>query len=343
MTDTMRAIRLTGPGSPDQLAVTDVPIPDVRPGWVRIRVMAFGVNESEVTSRKGGSSSDFTYPRILGIEAAGIVDALGDGVDLVQGQKVFTMMGGLGRSIDGSYAEYTVVDARNVIPFTSDLPWETLGALPEMVQTAHGSLTTGLALQAGQRVLIHGGTSTVGLTAIALAHLLGATVIATTRNPARADLLEQVGADHVVLDDDSLSDTVAEIAPGGLDAVLELVGAPALPKMLRLVRAGGIVCFTGALSDEWTISRFSPFAIPKGVRLTSYGGDATDLPAASLHHYLDAIAAGTIRPVISDAHRGLEEVAAAHHTLEGNGSPGKNVVVLTTVYPAPNRTPPYRP
>ena len=109
-----------------------------------------------------------------------------------------------GRSIDGSYAEYTVVDAANVIPFDTDLPWGVVGALPEMLQTAHGSITAGLHLQAGQHVLIRGGTSTVGLTAIALAHQLGATVIATTRNPGRFDLLEQVGADQTLLDDDTL-------------------------------------------------------------------------------------------------------------------------------------------
>ena len=123
---------------------------------------------------------------MLGIEAVGVVDAVGDGVDLPLGQKVATMMGGLGRTIDGSYAEYTVVDAANTIPFDTELGWDTVGALPEMLQTAHGSLTTGLHLQPGQQVLIHGGTSTVGLTAIAIAHQLGATVIATTRKAARS-------------------------------------------------------------------------------------------------------------------------------------------------------------
>ncbi|MEO7017706.1 MAG: zinc-binding dehydrogenase [Leifsonia sp.] len=330
MPDTMRAIRLTEPVDIDGLTVSDVPIPEVQPGWVRIRVMAFGINESEVTSRRGESSSEFTFPRILGIEAVGVIDAVGDGVDLQPGQKVATMMGGLGRSIDGSYAEYTFVDAANVIPFDSDLPWETLGALPEMLQTAHGSLTTGLALQAGQSILIHGGTSTVGLTSIAVAHNIGATVIATSRNPDRFDLLKEVGADHVVLDDDTLTDKVNEIAPEGLDAVLELVNAPALPRMLRLVRAGGTVCFTGALAGEWTIPDFSPFSIPNGTRLASYSGTATNLPAASLQHYLDAIAAGTITTVHARVHSGLDEVATAHRALEGNDSAGKQVVVLAT-------------
>jgi NADPH:quinone reductase-like Zn-dependent oxidoreductase len=95
----MHAIRLTGPVTPDRLTVTDVPVPDVRPGWVRIRIKAFGVNESEVTSTKGQSSADFSFPRILGIEGVGI-DAVPDGSDLEPGQKVATMMGGMGRAFN---------------------------------------------------------------------------------------------------------------------------------------------------------------------------------------------------------------------------------------------------
>ena len=137
-----------------------------------------------MTSRKGESSPDFTYPRILGIECVGLVDAVTEDSTLKVGQQVATMMGGMGRGIDGSYAEYTLVREEHVIPFSSDLPWGVLGALPEMFQTAYGSLHTGLGLELGQSILIRGGTSTVGLSAITLAHELGAHVIATTRTRA---------------------------------------------------------------------------------------------------------------------------------------------------------------
>ncbi|WP_454810531.1 zinc-binding dehydrogenase [Paenarthrobacter nitroguajacolicus] len=330
MPETMRAIRLAGPVAPNGLIVSDVPIPEVRPGWVRIRVMAFGVNESEVTSRQGESGPDFSFPRVLGIEAVGVVDAVGDGVDLAPGQKVATMMGGFGRSIDGSYAEYAVVDAANVIPFATDLPWGVVGALPEMLQTAHGSITTGLGLESGQTVLIHGGTSTVGLTAIAIAHHLGATVIATTRNPARAGLLISVGADHAVLDDDTLPDAINAIAPNGIDAALEFVGATSLPAALSVTRAGGTVCFVGALSGAWSIPDFDPFTIPTGVRLTSYAGEASDLSADALDQYLRAIEAGSLNVVIAGVLEGLEKVVDAHRDLEARHEPGKYVVVLTT-------------
>jgi NADPH:quinone reductase len=328
MPKTMRAVRLTGPVAPQELTVTEVPLPAVTAGQVRIRVRAFGINESEVTSRKGESGPDFSFPRILGIEAVGVVDAVGDGVNLVPGQKVATMMGGLGRTIDGSYAEYTVVDAANTIPFETELGWDIVGALPEMLQTAHGSLTAGLHLQAGQQVLIHGGTSTVGLAAIAIAHQLGATVIATTRNAARADLLHHVGADHVVTDDDTLPGAVRAIATEGLDAVLEFVSAAALPDMLALARSGGVVCFVGALSSEWTIPDFSPFTIPNGVHLTSYAGEAADLSADALSRYLGAIEADTMRIIISDTYTGLDQVAAAHQDFDSTHRVGKRVVVI---------------
>ncbi len=324
----MRAVRLTAPVDIDGLTVGDVPIPEVRPGWVRIRVMAFGINESEATSRAGKSDADFTFPRILGIEAVGVIDAVGDGVDLEPGQKVATMMGGLGRSIDGSYAEYTVVDAVNVIPFETSLPWDIVGALPEMTQTAHGALTTAVQLQPGQSILVHGGTSTVGLTAIAIAHQLGATVIATTRNPASFDLLKHAGADHAILDNATFSDTVQVIAPTGLDAALEFVSATALPTTLSLVRPTGTVCFVGALTGQWTIPDFSPFSIPSGVRLTSYSGTALDLPGAALDQYLRAIEAGSLHVTIASSHRGLDGVAHAQRALTSGGQPGKHVVVL---------------
>ncbi|MFP3581372.1 zinc-binding dehydrogenase [Arthrobacter sp. SIMBA_036] len=331
MSETMRAIRLTGPADLQGLTVSDVPIPDVRPGWVRIRVRAFGVNESEVTSRQGESSPDFSFPRVLGIEGVGEVDAIGKGVDLAPGQKVATMMGGLGRNIDGSYAEYTVVDAANLIPFDTDLGWDIVGALPEMLQTAHGSITSGLGVQTGQSVLVHGGTSSVGLTAIAIAHHLGATVIATTRNPAKSDLLKSVGADHALSDDETLPEAIRVIAPEGVDAALEFVGATALPDVLSLIRPGGTVCFVGALSGAWTVPDFDPFIIPTGVRLTSYAGEARDLPASALDQYLNAIESGALKVVIAEVFEGLDKVADAHRALESRREPGKYVVVL----PAP--------
>ena len=183
----MKAMVLDAPGPPQALKMSDRPIPDVRPGWVRIRVRAFGINRSELMTRLG-LSNGVTFPRILGIECAGEVDAA-PGSSLVPGQKVVAMMGGMGREFDGGYAEYTVVPASIVIPISTDLPWEIVGALPEMLQTAYGSLTVGLDLQAGQTLLVRGGTTSIGMMAAALAADVGATVLATTRQRERLSSL----------------------------------------------------------------------------------------------------------------------------------------------------------
>ncbi|WP_449349892.1 alcohol dehydrogenase catalytic domain-containing protein, partial [Streptomyces shaanxiensis] len=157
---TMPAVVVTRPGGLDALEIKDVPVPVRKPGWVRIRVKAFGVNESEVTTRKGESDAEVTYPRVPGIEGVGVVDEADEDSGLRSGQQVATMMGGMGRSYDGAYAQYLTVPAAQVIPFESGLPWEVVGALPEMFQTAYGSLTTGLDLKARETLLIRGGTST---------------------------------------------------------------------------------------------------------------------------------------------------------------------------------------
>jgi NADPH:quinone reductase-like Zn-dependent oxidoreductase len=137
MTDTMRAIVLDAPGPPDALTIRELPVAAPAAGWVLIEVKAFGLNRSELHTRQG-LASGVTFPRVLGIEAAGVA-AQCPGGEFPIGHQVATMMGGMGRTFDGGYAEYTCVPARQVVPFTSDLQWSILGAVPEMLQTAYGS------------------------------------------------------------------------------------------------------------------------------------------------------------------------------------------------------------
>jgi NADPH:quinone reductase-like Zn-dependent oxidoreductase len=324
----MRAVVVTRPGGLDALQVTTVPMPEPQPGWVRIKVKAFGVNESEVTTRKGESDPEVTYPRIPGIEGVGVVDQADEDCGLRPGQHVATMMGGMGRSFDGSYAQYVTVPVGQVIPFETGLPWEVTGALPEMFQTAYGSLATSLGLRAGQTLLIRGGTSTVGLSAATIAKDLGATVLATTRSPERAAELRAVGVDHPLVDNGTIADRVRELMPDGVDAVLELVGCSVLADTLRAVRRHGTVCFTGALAGQWTIPDFTPFMIPSGVRLTSYAGGATDLPAQVFQQQLQAVAEGRLKVPVAKVHHGLEQVRDAQADVEAGTTPGKHVVLL---------------
>jgi NADPH:quinone reductase-like Zn-dependent oxidoreductase len=291
---------------------------------VLVRVRAFGLNRSELHTRLG-LAVGVTFPRVPGIEATGEVAACPGG-EFAVGQRVVAMMGGMGRTFDGGYAEYTCVPARQVIPFRSELPWSTLGAVPEMLQTAWGSLTTGLDAQAGQSILIRGGTSSVGMATAILARRRGMTVLSTTRNPAKAAALTAIDVDHVLIDGGEVAPAVRELVPSGVDTALELVGTPTLPDTLRATRVHGTVCFTGMLSNVWTVPDFYPNAyLPNGVRLTSYGGDASDLPAAVLQEYLDAVAAGTATVPV-DRVFPLDGIVEAHRLMESGGATGKLVV-----------------
>lgn len=326
MTGTMRAVVIDRPGGPEVLQIRDVPIPTPRTGWVLIRVEAFGLNRSELHFRSGVASSG-SFPRIPGIEAVGVV-ADAPGGEFRIGTSVAAMMGGMGRAFDGGYAEYVSVPATSVVPFSSALGWDVLGALPEMLQTAAGSLRVGLHAVDGQSLLIRGGTSSVGLALATLGSLRGMTVVATTRNPASRDLLQAAGADHVIIDDGLVAARVREIVPGGVDGAVELVGVNVMRDTLRAVRTGGTVCFTGMLSDQWTISEFYPMDwLPNGVRLTAYSGEAADLSAADLQGFLDAVAAGRARVPVGRVYQ-LDEIQQAHRDMEGGVAGGK-LVVLT--------------
>lgn len=325
MIETMRAVRVHQPGGPEVLQIEEVPIPRPARGWVLIRVEAFGLNRSELHFRSGVASNG-SFPRIPGLEAVGLV-VEAPGGEFPVGAQVAALMGGMGRTFDGGYAEYVSVPAELIVPFTSSLGWDVLGAVPEMLQTAAGSLRVGLEAMAGQSLLIRGGTSSVGLAIATLASRQGMTVFSTTRNPASVPLLKAAGVQYVIIDDGAVADQVRDIAPGGVDGAVELVGVNVMRDTLRAVRTGGTVCFTGMLSDQWTIKEFYPMDwLPNGVRLTAYSGGASDLKPAELQEFLDAVAAGEITVPIGRVYR-LEDIVQAHKDME-RGTAGGKIVVL---------------
>ena len=255
----MRAIVIKQYGGPDVLTIEDRPLPSQQAGEVLIEVKAFGLNHAEIYFRQGAWGD---VAEISGIECVGVVKSDPSG-RLAAGQTVIAMVGGMGRSLNGSYAEYTSVPASNVAPIKTRLAWEELAAIPESYATAWTCLFVNLELKKGHSFLVRGATSALGQAAVNLAAHVGARVIATTRNPQRASGLELLGAREVLLESPGLHDRVRERHPQGIDAVFDLIGNTAILESLATLRRGGRACLAGFLGGGGPITSLEPvFQIP---------------------------------------------------------------------------------
>lgn len=324
--ESMRAFVIEEPGGPDKLELRRIPRPTPRDGWVLIRNRAFGLNRSEWFTRKGESPS-IVFPKVLGIECVGeVVAAPGGG--LCDGQRVAAIMGGMGRKFDGSYAEFVLVPIQNVFQLQTSLEWRILGALPEMLQTVHGSLHTGLEIERAKNLLVRGATSSIGFATIALARMTGLEVAATTRNASKTDELTAAGATHVLIDDGSIAEKARAIYPEGFDRVLELVGATTLLDSLQAARRGGIVCMTGILGGKWVLPAFRPMGhVPTGVKLTSYSGESSDITSAQLQQYISLVESGGLTLKLGPSFP-FEQLQEAHGLMDENRANGKIVIEI---------------
>jgi NADPH:quinone reductase-like Zn-dependent oxidoreductase len=264
MKNTMRAVVLNKVTYAKDITLSEVEIPAVRPGWVLVKIRAFGMNHSEQILRESEIEADYIRkPAIPGIECAGEIAEPSDS-GFAKGQKVIALMGGMGRSFPGSYAEYALLPTDHVFSIESDLAWSEIAVVPETYFTAWGSLFECLNLKAQDVLLVRGATCALGYAAIQIAKALGCRVAATTHKTEKLKLLS--AADEQILDTGKLTGKIR-----GVTKALDLVGPRSLKDTLTTVEKGGIVCDTGILGGVYALNGFDPIKdIPNGVYLTGF-------------------------------------------------------------------------
>jgi NADPH:quinone reductase len=313
-------------GGPEQLGIKEIPIPVPQDGEVLIKVYALGINRAETYMRRGVWGDVAT---VSGIECVGQVADDPSG-HLARGQTVAAIMGGMGRTRNGSYAEYVCAPTSNVLPLQTDLAWEDLAAIPESYATAWSCLFDNLRLTAGDVLLVRGGTSALGQAAINIAGHAGATVLASTRAPGKARLLQSLGAAPVLIDDGHLRESGRALYPDGIDAVLELVGNSTLLDSLGMTRKGGRVCNAGFLGGGAPIA-FDPLTqMPPGVDFNffasfMYGTPGFPLSAIPLQEIVRRVSNGIYKARPAHVFP-FEQIPDAHRLMESNEAKGKIVV-----------------
>jgi NADPH:quinone reductase-like Zn-dependent oxidoreductase len=323
----MRAIVIEKFGGPENLVIKEIPDPEPRHGHVVIEVKAFGINHAEMHMRRGEWAE---AAEVSGIECVGLVKSCPGG-EFAVGAKVAALMGGMGRTINGSYAEFTRPPAANVAPIGTDLPWEYLAAIPESYATAWTCLFRNLELGEGQTLLIRGAMSSFGQAALNLAVNGGAHVIATARNQDRFEKLKALGASRVEIESPQLSERIAERKR--IDAVLDLVGNSTILDSLALLRRGGRACLAGFLGGLAPVPDFNPLLqMASGVHFSFFGSFVFGQPGfplsdVPLQTIAEQVAAGRYKAKPARVFR-FEEIREAHRVMESGEAGGKMVVLV---------------
>jgi putative PIG3 family NAD(P)H quinone oxidoreductase len=320
----MRAVAIARPGGPEVLALAERPLPEPGPGEVRLRLRFAGVNRPDLLQRAGAYAPPPGASDLPGLEGAGMVSAVGPGVTEWQvGDRACALLPG------GGYAEEAVAPADHCLPVPDGLSLREAACLPETLFTVWSNVFVRGALRGGERLLVHGGASGIGTTAIQLARLRGARVFATAGSPERARACEALGAERGI--DRHAEDFEAILrAEGGADVILDMVGGAYLPRNLRALGPEGrlvqIAFLQGAVSEvdlnevmrrrlTLTGSTLRPQSVAAKARLRD------DL----LREVWPLVAAGRLRPPIA-AEFALEDAARAHEALERGGVVGKIVL-----------------
>lgn len=321
----MKAIVVDKCCKAEDLRVSEIPVPEIKPGWVLVKVHAAGLNHSEALLRIFEADNDYiNTPIVPGIECVGEIADASDS-QFQKGDKVIALMGGMGRSFNGSYAEYALLPESHVFKVDTNLDWISLAAVPETYFTAYGSLFECLYLTAEDTLLVRGATSTVGQAAIQLAKAVGAKVIAACRKEESFEKLKAIGAEYCIIDDGQLNQQLLPLKP---NKILELIGPKTLRDSLFTVTHPGYVCSTGVLGNVYSVAQFDPIKyIPNGVFLTGF---YSNFPSyQSINGLFDLINEVQLKPLYAKVFT-LDQIAEAHTLLEKGGAGGK--IILKTDY-----------
>ena len=337
--DTARTVRIHQLGGPEVLQIENLPLPEPKEGEVRIRVQAIGLNRAEVMFRTGQYVEQPQFPSRIGVEAAGVVDALGPGVQGIQlGAKIGVATGqSMGRY--GTYGESVLVPAASAIPYPSNVTAEEAASVWVQYLTAWFAFTEVAKLQPGQHVLITAATGGAGVGAIQIANLLGVRTIATTRSVSKKQALLEAGADHVIVTgSEDLVARLKEITGGrGTELIFDPVAGKSLPTLAEAVAWGGNIILYGALEGaDVPYPLFTAFA--RNFALRTYmvynfcGLASLGLPrnedafGRAVRFINENLASGKLKPLIAKTFP-LDEVQEAHRYMESNAQLGK--IVLT--------------
>jgi NADPH:quinone reductase-like Zn-dependent oxidoreductase len=327
-----RIIRFAAPGGPEVLTFEDVVVPEAGPGEVRIQVKAIGINRAEAMFREDAYIESPHLPARLGYEASGVIDSMGDGVTGFALGDVVSTIPAFSMNQYGMYGEVVLAPVHAVVKHPPSLSHEEAASIWMMFVTAYGALIESARLTPQDVVLIPAASSSVGLAAIQIVNLVGATPVALTRTRAKRQALLEAGARHVIVtDEEDLVAEVMKITHGeGARVIFDPVGGATFLKLMEVLTVEGIILLYGALGDgATTIPVLDFLAKRQTIRAHNIGqtsGDPSRLKEA-VRYVLDGFASGALKPVI-DRVFSFDEMVEVHRYLEANGQFGKVVVTV---------------
>ncbi|AHB48596.1 NAD(P)H quinone oxidoreductase [Hyphomicrobium nitrativorans NL23] len=326
--ETMTAIAIQGKGGPEVLVAEERALPEPGPGQVLIRVAAAGVNRPDVLQRKGLYPAPKGHSELPGLEVAGTVAAAGEGVTRFQaGDRVMALLNG------GGYATFALAEEAATLPIPEGVSDAEAAAIPETFFTVWHNVFERGALKAGEWLLVHGGSSGIGVTAIQLATQLGAKVIVTAGSQEKCEACLELGALRAVnyTNEDFVEVVKAETAGRGVDVILDMVGGDYVDRNIRSLGDDGRLVYIGFQSGSKVtvdlmrvmLKRLTLTGSTLRIRPTEVKGA---IARAIETHVLPLVASGNVRVVI-DSTFPLREAAAAHARMETSQHIGK--IVLT--------------